>query len=58
MIPLRNVGAYGWLSTRRRFSSFTVSRWFSRFSGVIASERIRSASSHNARLSRFDGTVS
>src|SRR2546426_10533899 len=45
----RNVGAYGWLSTRSRFSSFTVARWFSRFSWVTASERIRSASSQRAR---------
>ena len=57
-MAFRNVGAYGWLSTRNRFSSFTVARWFSRFSCVTASERIRSASSQRARFNRLDGMVS
>ena len=58
VIPLRNAAEYGWLSTRSRRSSFTVSRWLWKFSALTARERIRSASSHKARLSRFDGTVS
>jgi hypothetical protein len=46
---------YGALSIRSRFSSFTTSRWFSKFSGVTASERMRSASSQSPRFRRLAG---
>src|SRR6266550_1871046 len=38
IMPSMKAGEYGWLSTRRRRSSFTVSRWFWKCSSVMASE--------------------
>ncbi len=49
---------YGWLSTRSRRSSFTTSRSRWKFSSFTTRLCIRSASSHSATFTWFDGTVS
>ena len=50
--------AYGWLSMRRRRSSFTTSRWFSKPRSLTTRRAMRSACSQKDRLTRLEGRVS